>query len=100
MRYPKNPRSLAFLGREICAVTQQLSESAGELPTDFFQHAVTDAIETDFGALEGKGYSADVARQMFARKLSSVSDASLLLSDRLSLHHFSHIDLDQHTVTA
>ena len=59
-----------------------------------------DALETDFGALEGRGYNADGARQTFARKLSSVSDASMLLSDRLSLRHFSHIDLDLHTVTA
>ncbi len=100
VRDPKNPRSLAFLGREICSVTQQLSDSAGELPTDFFQHAVTDAIETDFGALEGKGCNADVARQAFACKLSGVSEASLLLSDRLSMRHFSHIDLDLHSVTA
>jgi uncharacterized circularly permuted ATP-grasp superfamily protein/uncharacterized alpha-E superfamily protein len=100
VRDPKNPRSLAFLGQEICAITQQLSESAGELPTEFFQQAVTDVIETDFGALEGNGYNADVARQGFARKLSSVAEASLVLSDRLSMRHFSHTDLDLHTVAA
>jgi uncharacterized alpha-E superfamily protein len=100
VRDPKNPRSLAFLGREICSVTRQLSDSAGELATDFFEHAVTDAVETDFGALEGKGCNADVARQTFSRKLSSVSEASMLLSDRLSLRHFSHIELDLHAVTA
>lgn len=100
VRDPKNPRSLAFLSHEICAVTQQLSESAGELPTDFFERAITDVIETDFGALEGNGYNADVARLGFAQKLSSVTETALLLSDRLSMRHFSHTELDLHSVTA
>ena len=100
VRDPKNPRSLAFLSHEICAVTQQLSESAGELPTDFFERAITDVIETDFGALEGNGYNADVARLGFSQKLMSVTEAALLLSDRLSMRHFSHTELDLHSVTA
>ena len=100
VRDAKNPRSLAFLSHEICTVTQQLSESAGELPIDFFQQAVSDVIETDFGALEGNGYSADVARQGFSQRLGGVTEAVLLLSDRLSMRHFSHTDLDLHAVTA
>lgn len=100
VRDAKSPRSLAFLGQEICAVTQQLSESAGELAVDSFQQAVTDAIEADFGALEGVGYSADLARQDFSRALGKVVEASSLLSDRLSMRHFSHTELDRHAVTA
>jgi uncharacterized alpha-E superfamily protein len=100
VRDAKNPRSLAFLNHEICAITQQLSESAGELPTDFFHHAVIDVIETDFGALEGQGYNPDAARQAFSQRLRGVTDAALLLSDRLSMRHFSHTDLDLHAVTA
>lgn len=100
VRDAKSPRSLAFLGQEICAVTQQLSESAGELAVDSFQQAVTDAIEADFGALEGAGYSADLARQDFSRALGKVVEASSLLSDRLSMRHFSHTELDRHAVTA
>ncbi len=100
VRDAKSPRSLAFLGQEISAITQQLSESAGELAVDSFQQAVTDAIEADFGALEGAGYSADLARQGFSRALGKVVEASSLLSDRLSMRHFSHTELDRHAVTA
>jgi uncharacterized circularly permuted ATP-grasp superfamily protein/uncharacterized alpha-E superfamily protein len=100
VRDANNPRSLAFLSREICTVTQQLGDSAGELAVDVFQQAVTEVIETDFGVLEGKGYNADAARQGFAQKLSSVTEAALLLSDRLSMRHFSHTELDFHAVTA
>jgi hypothetical protein len=91
---------LTFLGQEICSITQQLSESAGELAVDFFQQAVTEAVEADFGALEGSGYSADLARQGFSRALSKIVDAASLLSDRLSMRHFSHTELDRHAVTA
>ena len=94
------PRSIAFLGHEICTITQQLSESAGELATDFFEQAIGEVIETDYGALEGRGYNADAARQSFAQRLAGVGEAALLLSDRLSMRHFSHTDLDLHAVTA
>ncbi|WP_129775746.1 circularly permuted type 2 ATP-grasp protein [Peristeroidobacter soli] len=100
VRDAKNPRSLAFLGLEICAITQQLSESAGELAVDFFQQAVTETVEADYGALEGLGYSAELARQGFARALNRMVDAASLLSDRLSMRHFSHTELDRHAVTA
>lgn len=100
VRDAKNPRSLAFLAQEIGSITQQLSESAGELTVDSFQQAVTDAIEADFGVLEGVGHSAELARQGFSRALDEVVEAASLLSDRLSMRHFSHTELDRHAVTA
>lgn len=100
VRDAKSPRSLAFLAQEICTITQQLSESAGELTVDFFQRAVDEAVEVDFGALEGAGYSAELARQDFARTLGKVVEAAGLLSDRLSMRHFSHTESDRHAVTA
>jgi uncharacterized circularly permuted ATP-grasp superfamily protein/uncharacterized alpha-E superfamily protein len=100
VRDAKSPRSLAFLAQEICTITQQLSETTGELAVDAFQQAVTYAIETDFGALEGAGYSADLARQDFSRALNKVVESAALLSDRLSMRHFSHTELDRHAVTA
>jgi uncharacterized alpha-E superfamily protein len=100
VRDAKNPRSLAFLSQEICAITQQLSESAGELAVGSFQQAVTDLIDSDFGALEGAGHSAELARQGFSRALDKVVEAASLLSDRLSMRHFSHTELDRHAVTA
>jgi uncharacterized circularly permuted ATP-grasp superfamily protein/uncharacterized alpha-E superfamily protein len=100
VRDAKNPRSLAFLSQEICAITQQLSESAGELAVGSFQQAVSDLIDADFGTLEGSGHSAELARQRFSRALDKVVEAASLLSDRLSMRHFSHTELDRHAVTA
>jgi hypothetical protein len=57
-------------------------------------------IDADFGALEGSGHSAELARQRFSRALDKVVEAASLLSDRLSMRHFSHTELDRHAVTA
>ena len=100
VRDPKNPRSIAYLGDQVADVLAALRESAGELPAEFFDAARADLQEIDFGALEGTGYNALAARQTFAERLQGIAAAAARLSDRLSMKHFSHTDVDLHTVAA
>jgi uncharacterized alpha-E superfamily protein len=100
VREPKNPRSLAFQCEEIRATFNALSEATASLSPAAFERATAEVVDLDFGSLEGAGYPAVAARQAFAQKLNCIGDAALHLSDRLSMKHFSHTDLDLHTVAA
>jgi uncharacterized alpha-E superfamily protein len=91
-----NPRALAFQWR---AIEQHLVSIAASLggPPDETLHGPVAAIEAmQLAALEGNGR----ARTALALQLHELALAAGHLSDRLSLKHFSMIDLDMHTVAA
>jgi uncharacterized circularly permuted ATP-grasp superfamily protein/uncharacterized alpha-E superfamily protein len=101
VRDPKNPRALAFQCSEIDACLAALLATAGGGSSfEFFSQATADACDVDFGALEGAGYTAVATRHAHAQRLTALSNAALLLSDRFSMKHFSHTELDLHTVGA
>ena len=56
--------------------------------------------EMQLAALEGDSPRAERARHALATQLRELAQAAGRLSDRLSLRHFSMIDLDMHTVAA
>ena len=100
IRDAQNPRGLAFQCAEIRRALVQLTSSGGPAPEEFFDRAAGDVAESDFGALEGAGYTAVAARQAFAQRLTALNDAATQLSDRLSMRHFSHTERDVHVVAA
>lgn len=100
IRETQNPRGLAFQCAGVRGVLLQMLAAGGVAPEEFFDAAVNDIAETDFGVLEGSGYTAIAARQAFAQRLAALGDAATLLSDRLSMRHFSHTERDLHVVAA
>jgi uncharacterized circularly permuted ATP-grasp superfamily protein/uncharacterized alpha-E superfamily protein len=100
IREPKNPRSIAFHVDEADALLAALVERSGGMASDVLRNAADEVIDVDFGVLEGVGFTASAARQAFAERLRALADASLQLSDRLSMKHFSHTERDLQAVVA
>jgi uncharacterized alpha-E superfamily protein len=100
IRDSKNPRSIAFHAHDIGELLAALVERGSGLSSEFLQEAASEVIDVDFGVLEGIGFTASAARQAFGDRLQGLADAALLLSDRLSMKHFSHTERDLHAVVA
>jgi len=100
IRDAHNPRSLAFQCDAIRRALAQMNPAGGVAAEDSFERATNDVADADFGALEGAGYMAVSARQIFARHLVALNDAATQLSDRLSMRHFSHTERDVQVVAA
>jgi uncharacterized alpha-E superfamily protein len=99
IRDAQNARGLVFQCAEIRRALAQMTSSGGlAAPEEFFDRAVSEVAESDFGVLEGVGYTAVAARQSFAQRLTALNDAATQLSDRLSMRHFSHTERDVHVV--
>jgi uncharacterized circularly permuted ATP-grasp superfamily protein/uncharacterized alpha-E superfamily protein len=100
IRDGKNPRSVAFLTHEIAQLVRSLVERSTGIDADALHELAEDVIDVDFGVLEGVGFTASGARQIFAERLTELAAVALELSDRLSMKHFSHTERDVQAVVA
>jgi uncharacterized circularly permuted ATP-grasp superfamily protein/uncharacterized alpha-E superfamily protein len=95
-----NPRALAFQWHAIEYSLVRVAVSLGGAPDDTLDEAVALVEEMQLSAIEGDSARAMRARQGLAEQLSGLSAAAGRLSDRLSLKHFSLIDVEISTVAA
>ena len=95
-----NPRALAFQCHAIEYSLVRIAASLGGSPDDTLDKAVGEVEEMQLSAIEGDSGRAARARQTLAEQLNGLSVAAGLLSDRLSLKHFSLIDTETRTVAA
>jgi uncharacterized alpha-E superfamily protein len=95
-----NPRALAFQWHAIEYSLVRIAASLGGSPDDTLDKAVGEVEEMQLSAIEGDSGRAARARQTLAEQLNGLSVAAGLLSDRLSLKHFSLIDTETRTVAA
>ncbi len=95
-----NPRALAFQWHAIDHALVQIAASLGGPPDESLRETVAAIEEMQLAALESDSPRAERARLALAAQLQDLAHAAARLSDRLSLKHFSMIDLDMHTVAA
>ncbi|HEY4446102.1 MAG TPA: circularly permuted type 2 ATP-grasp protein [Steroidobacteraceae bacterium] len=95
-----NPRALAFQWHAVEQSLVRVAASLGGAPDDTLDEAVALVEEMQLSAIEGDSPRAVRARQGLAEQLSGLGTAAGKLSDRLSLKHFSLINVEISTVTA
>jgi uncharacterized alpha-E superfamily protein len=95
-----NPRALAFQWQAIEHSLVGVAASLGGAPDDSLDAAVAAIEEMQLSALDGDSARAARARQSLAEQLNDLSAAAARLSDRLSLKHFSLIEVVIRTVAA
>jgi uncharacterized circularly permuted ATP-grasp superfamily protein/uncharacterized alpha-E superfamily protein len=95
-----NPRALAFQWHAIEHSLVRIAASLGGSPDYTLDEAVAQVEEMQLSAVDGDSARATRARQSLAEQLDALGAAAGTLSDRLSLKHFSLIDLGIHTVAA
>lgn len=95
-----NPRGLAFQWHAIEHFLVRVAASLGGAPDDTLDEAVALVEAMELSAIDGDSARAERARQALAQQLNGLSIAAGRLSDRLSLKHFSLIDLELRTVAA
>jgi uncharacterized circularly permuted ATP-grasp superfamily protein/uncharacterized alpha-E superfamily protein len=95
-----NPRALAFQWHAIEHSLVRIAASLGGSPDYTLDEAVAQIEEMQLSAVDGDTARAQRARQALAAQLDALGMAAGVLSDRLSLRHFSLIDLGIHTVAA
>ena len=97
---PSNPRALAFQWQEIEHSLLRIAASLGGTADDALAGVVALVAEMQLAAFDGDSARAERARLALGRQLSQVAAAAGLLSDRLSLKHFSLIDSTLRVVAA
>ncbi|MGO9513329.1 MAG: circularly permuted type 2 ATP-grasp protein [Steroidobacteraceae bacterium] len=95
-----NPRALAFQWHAIQFSLVRIAASLGGSPDDILDETVASVEELQLLAIDGDSAHAMRARQALAEQLCALAAAAGKLSDRLSLKHFSHIDVETRTVAA
>src|SRR6202790_2536913 len=95
-----NPRALAFQWHAIQQSLVRVAASLGGSPDDTLDEAGALGEESQSSAIEGDSDRAVRARQGLAEQLQGLGAAAGRLSDRLSLKHFSLIDVKISTVAA
>ena len=95
-----NPRALAFQWHAIEYSLVRIAASLGGSPDDTLDEAVAQVEELELSAIEGDSARAERARTAMALQLSALSAAAGRLSDRLSLKHFSLIEVETRMVSA
>jgi uncharacterized circularly permuted ATP-grasp superfamily protein/uncharacterized alpha-E superfamily protein len=95
-----NPRALAFQWHAIEYSLVRIAASLGGAPDDTLDQAVGLVEEMELSDVDGDSARAMRARQALAEQLGALSLAAGTLSDRLSLKHFSLIDVEMRTVAA
>jgi uncharacterized circularly permuted ATP-grasp superfamily protein/uncharacterized alpha-E superfamily protein len=95
-----NPRALAFHWRGVRRTLVQLAASLGGAVEDLMDEAIRDLMAVDLLLLDARDESAEEARRTLAAALLGLNLAAGRLCDRLGMRHFSHTDLDVHTVAA
>jgi uncharacterized circularly permuted ATP-grasp superfamily protein/uncharacterized alpha-E superfamily protein len=95
-----NPRALAYQWNHIEYSLVRIAASLGGSPDDSIDEAVGLVEQMELSAVEGDSARAMRARQALGEQLDVLSAAAGRLSDRLSLKHFSLIDVETRTVAA
>ena len=93
-----NPRALAYQWSHIEYSLVRITASLGGSPDDTLDEAVAAVAQMELNAIDGDSARAVRARQALAEQLDVVAAAAGRLSDRLSLKHFSLIDVETRTV--
>ncbi|MDB6082215.1 MAG: Domain of uncharacterized function, partial [Gammaproteobacteria bacterium] len=95
-----NPRALAYQWNHMQYSLVRIAASLGGVPDDSIDEAVAGVEPMELTFIEGDSARATRARQTLAEQLNTLSSAAGRLSDRLSLKHFSLIDVEMRTVAA
>jgi uncharacterized circularly permuted ATP-grasp superfamily protein/uncharacterized alpha-E superfamily protein len=95
-----NPRALAYQWNHIEYSLVRVAASLGGTPDDTLDEAVAMVEHMELSAIDGDSARAMRARQALAEQLELLAAATGRLSDRLSLKHFSLIDVETRTVAA
>ena len=93
-----NPRALAYQWNHIEYSLVRIAASLGGSPDDTLDEPVAVVAQMELSAVDGDSARAVRARQALAGQLDVLSEAAGRLSDRLSLKHFSLIDVETRTV--
>jgi uncharacterized circularly permuted ATP-grasp superfamily protein/uncharacterized alpha-E superfamily protein len=95
-----NPRALAYQWNHMQYSLVRIAASLGGVPDDSIDEAVAAVEQMELTSVDGDSPRAMRARQTLAAHLEGLSGAAGRLSDRLSLKHFSLIDIEMRTVAA
>jgi uncharacterized alpha-E superfamily protein len=95
-----NPRGLAYQWGHMQYSLVRIAASLGGVPDDSIDEPVTAVEQMEVTSIDGDSARAMRARQALAEQLRALSNAAGRLSDRLSLKHFSLIDIEMRTVAA
>jgi uncharacterized alpha-E superfamily protein len=95
-----NPRALAYQWNHMQYSLVRIAASLGGAPDDSVDAAVAAIEQFEVTALDGDSSRAMRARESLALALITLAGAAGRLSDRLSLKHFSLIDIETRTVAA
>ncbi len=95
-----NPRALAYQWNHIEYSLVRIAASLGGNPDDCIDEAVAGVEQMELASIDGESARAVRARQALAEQLDTLASAAGRLSDRLSLKHFSLIDIEMRTVAA
>jgi uncharacterized alpha-E superfamily protein len=95
-----NPRALAYQWNHMQYSLVRIAASLGGTPDDSIDEAVAAVEQMELSAIDGDSPRAARARETLAQQLDTLASAAGRLSDRLSLKHFSLIDIEMRTVAA
>jgi uncharacterized alpha-E superfamily protein len=95
-----NPRALAYQWNHMQYSLVRIAASLGGTPDDSIDEAVNAVEQMEVTSIDGDSPRATRARQALSEQLSALAGAAGRLSDRLSLKHFSLIDIEMRTVAA
>ncbi|MGA2839464.1 MAG: circularly permuted type 2 ATP-grasp protein [Steroidobacteraceae bacterium] len=95
-----NPRALAYQWNHMQYSLVRIAASLGGTPDDSIDDAVSGVEQMEVTSIDGDSGRAMRARQTLAEQLNALANAAGKLSDRLSLKHFSLIDIEMRTVAA
>jgi uncharacterized circularly permuted ATP-grasp superfamily protein/uncharacterized alpha-E superfamily protein len=95
-----NPRGLAYQWNHMQYSLVRIAASLGGTPDDSIDEAVAGVEQLELSSVDGDSARAARARETLAQQLDTLAGAAGRLSDRLSLKHFSLIDIETRTVAA
>jgi uncharacterized circularly permuted ATP-grasp superfamily protein/uncharacterized alpha-E superfamily protein len=95
-----NPRALAYQWNHMQYSLVRIAASLGGMPDDSIDEIVAAVEQTEVTSIDGDSPRATRARQGLADQLDALARGAAKLSDRLSLKHFSLIDIETRTVAA
>jgi uncharacterized circularly permuted ATP-grasp superfamily protein/uncharacterized alpha-E superfamily protein len=95
-----NPRAIAFQWHEIEQSLLRIAASLGGTPDDTLNEPVALVRGLELAALDGESSRALRARDSLSAQLAALAAAAGLLSDRISLKHFSLIETPLRMVAA
>lgn len=94
IRDAEHPRALAFQGLAIARDLASLAAALGAAGEPGMERSLPRLDDAELALLECEGAAAATARRELAAALHALAREASGLSDRLSLRHFAHINLD------